>query len=71
MKNHAATFSKSSVERALDLHVNGRWKCLPNGHYVVTTHGIGDIDLRSLREAFAFVCGCADTVRDMQKGAND
>lgn len=64
-------YSVDSVERALDVHLsNGRiraWRCLGANRWSVTLTIGDDLALRSLREAYVFVCGvasCAQAMRD-------
>lgn len=58
-------FTPESVERALDVHVPGRWSrlAMSNGGpgYVVQTTDIGEVHFRTLKEARAFVVGCAES----------
>ncbi len=50
--------TRASVARALNHHVPGRWRANGNG-YIIVVPGYGDLELRSLREADAFVVGAA------------
>lgn len=49
---------RASVERALEIHVPGRWRHDEHG-YAVAVPGYGDTRLRSIAEAEAFAIGCA------------
>lgn len=57
-------YSQASVERALDLHVPGRWERLAqtNGGpgYLVRTTLIGEVRFLTLKEAYGFCVGAAE-----------
>lgn len=59
-------YTPESVESGLNLHVPGRWHRQAFG-YVVTGTALGDLHLRTLKEAHAFVCGCADITRQQRE----
>lgn len=51
-------YTEESVERSLEVHCPGRWTRQAVG-YVVDHPGVGELHLRTLKEAYAFVCGAA------------
>lgn len=62
-------YTEESVERALELHCPGRWHRQAVG-YVIDHPGVGTLHLRTLKEAYAFVCGAADVTLHQREAAS-
>jgi hypothetical protein len=52
-------YTEDSVERALEVHCPGRWRRQAVG-YVVSSDGLGEVHLRTMKEAVAYCIGRAD-----------
>lgn len=70
MGTNRKEYTAESVERALDLHVQGKWRWLDhqtrkgpwaNGGFLVDT-GVGTVEF-TLAQAYAYVVGFADCDR--------
>jgi hypothetical protein len=53
-------YTVESIERALELHVPGRWRRQAGSGYAVETTMIGTVHLTTLKEAYAFCVGAAE-----------